>query len=231
MPSWPADTQRASTDTPVRLQVIDNIPAGATPSQSLQPNTAARIMTGAPVPSGADAVVRFEETSEHLPSEGLAEDEVLIYNPVSAWDNVRAAGEDISTGQVILGVGHRLRPQDIGVLAAVGQATITVFRRPRVAILATGDELVPIEEPIGPGKIRNSNEYTQAVMVEKYGGQAIMLGIARDTVEDLTAKIRAGLAQQVDLFLTSAGVSVGDFDMVKHVLAAEGGDAVLAGRN
>jgi molybdopterin molybdotransferase len=146
----------------------------------------------------------------------------LVYKPVAEGDNVRPAGEDIRSGQVILSAGHRLRPQDIGVLAAVGQARIGVYRRPRVAILATGDELVDVEEPLAPGKIRNSNEYTQAAMVQKYGGESVMLGIARDTVADLTAKIHAGLAQQVDLFLTSAGVSIGDFDMVKNVLAAEG---------
>jgi molybdopterin molybdotransferase len=97
-----------------------------------------------------------------------------------------------------------------------------VYRRPKVAILATGDELVDVDEPIRPGKIRNSNEYTQTAMVQKYGGEPVMLGIARDTEADLTAKIQAGLAQNVDLFLTSAGVSVGDFDMVKNVLASEG---------
>jgi molybdopterin molybdotransferase len=107
-------------------------------------------------------------------------------------------------------------------LAAVGQAQIPVYRRPKVAVLATGDELVDIDEPVEPGKIRNSNGYVQAAMVQKYGGQVVMLGIARDTVADLTAKIREGLAQNVDLFLTSAGVSIGDFDMVKTVLADEG---------
>lgn len=218
-----ADTQGSSRQTPVYLKVVDYIPAGATPTTALRPQTAARIMTGAPIPPGANAVVRFEETSEHItPTEKLAEDEILIYHTVAEGDNVRPVGEDIQAGQVILEAGRRLRPQDIGVLAAIGQAQVKVYRRPRVAILATGDELVGIDEPIEPGKIRNSNEYTQAALVEKYGGQAVMLGIARDTVADLTAKIRAGLARQVDLFLTSAGVSVGDFDMVKNVLAAEG---------
>jgi molybdopterin molybdotransferase len=179
-------------------------------------------MTGAPLPAGADAVVRFEETSEYIGGEGLADHEVLIYHPAQAGDNVRLAGEDIKTGQTLLEAGHRLRPQDVGILAAVGQAEVRVYRRPRVAILATGDELVTVAEPVGPGKIRNSNEYVQAALVEKYGGEAVMLGIARDTVQDLTTKIRQGLAQQVDLFLTSAGVSVGDFDMVKTVLAEEG---------
>jgi molybdopterin molybdotransferase len=179
-------------------------------------------MTGAPMPAGADAVIRFEETSEYIPAESLGEDEVLLYRPVNSGDNVRLAGEDIKQGQVILEAGHRLRPQDVGVLAAVGQAQVPVFRRPKVAILATGDELVSIDQPIGPGKIRNSNEYVQAALVEKYGGEPLMLGIARDTVADLTRKIRQGLEAGVDLFLTSAGVSIGDFDMVKTVLADEG---------
>ncbi len=217
-----ADSHSASAAAPVRLRVVDNIPAGETPSHTVRAGTAARIMTGAPMPAGADAVIRFEETSEYIPAEELGQDEVLLYAPVKAGDNVRLAGEDIRQGQVILQAGHRLRPQDVGVLAAVGQAQVPVYRRPRVAILATGDELVSIDQPVTPGKIRNSNEYVQAALVEKYGGQPLMLGIARDTVDDLTRKIRQGLAAGVDLFLTSAGVSIGDFDMVKTVLADEG---------
>lgn len=216
------DIKTAALETPVVLQVIDNIPAGATPAKTIKPHTCARIMTGAPLPDGANAVVRFEETSEHIPAGEIAADQVLIFSSAATGDNIRLAGEDIKAGQTILPAGHQLRPQDVGVLAAIGQAQVAVYRRPKVAILATGDELVDVDEPIMPGKIRNSNEYVQMAMVEKYGGEAIPLGIARDNVADLTAKIRAGLDQGVDLFLTSAGVSVGDFDMVKTVLAAEG---------
>lgn len=217
-----SDSSGAARQSPCRLTVVENVPAGETPSCTITPGTAARIMTGAPMPPGATAVIRFEETSEFLPVEDLPSTEVLLYNPVNAGDNVRLPGEDIRQGQTILKPGHRLRPQDVGVLAAVGQAQVPVYRRPRVAILATGDELVDIEQPLTPGKIRNSNEYGQAALVEKYGGEPIMLGIARDTVADLTAKIKQGLAANVDLFLTSAGVSVGDFDMVKTVLAGQG---------
>lgn len=215
-----ADTEAA----PARLRVIENIAAGDPASTEVKPGTAARIMTGAPMPAGADAVARFEETSEQIPTEGLSEDEVAIYKTVKVGDNVRPMGEDIRAGQIILEAGHRLRPQDIGVMAAIGKATVPVYRKPRVAILATGDELVPVDtpNPLEPGKIRNSNESVQAALVEKYGGQPIPLGIARDTVEDLTAKIQEGLAHDVDLFLSSAGVSIGDFDIVKNVLAAEG---------
>jgi molybdopterin molybdotransferase len=213
------NSQGASPTSPVRLVVAGTIPAGSSSSVEIAPQTCVRIMTGAPIPPGSDAVIRFEQTSEHIPTTGLAENEVLLFHSVSVGDNVRLAGEDIQAGQTILESGHRLRAQDIGVLAAIGRSQLPVYRRPRVAILATGDELVDLDQPVGPGQIRNSNEYVQGALVQKYGGEALMLGIARDTVDDLTQKINAGLAQNIDLFLTSAGVSVGDYDIVKAVLA------------
>lgn len=210
-----ADVASASRATPVVLQVIGEVAAGSVPQSEVTAGTAIRIMTGAPMPAGSDAVVPFEDTDQ-------GRVQVRIYAAVQSGDNVRLAGEDIRRGQVVLSAGHVLRPADIGVLAAMGYPTVRVFRRPRVAILATGDELVDVDEPVTPGKIRNSNEYTSIALVRRYGGIPLPLGIARDTPESLTAKIRAGLDQGADLFLTSAGVSVGDFDMVKHVLAAEG---------
>jgi molybdopterin molybdotransferase len=216
------DIATASPESPAGLGVIADVPAGAVPDRRVEPGTAARIMTGAPMPPGSDAVVPFELTSEGRGKVKPPEGEVEIYEMVRTGDNVRDAGEDIREGQVVLRAGHILRPPDIGVLAAMGYPRVRVFRRPRVAILATGDELVDVSEPIAPGKIRNSNEYASIALVQRYGGVPVPLGIARDTAEDLTVKIRGGLAQKVDLFLTSAGVSVGDFDMVKNVLAAEG---------
>ena len=217
-----ADAAQASVDKPVKLRVIENIPAGKAPQKTVRPGQAARIMTGAPMPPGANAVVRFEDTSEARPAAALKPDEVAILRPVSPFDNVRPAGEDVEAGSVVLKKGHRLRPQDIGLLAAVGQGMVKVYRVPRVAILATGDELAGIDEALAPGKIRNSNEYTQAALAQSYGAEAVMLGVARDTAQELSAKLREGLAQGVDLFLTSAGVSVGDYDVVKNVLAQEG---------
>jgi molybdopterin molybdotransferase len=216
------DVAAATLEVPVMLRVIGEVPAGAVPDQSVEPGTAVRIMTGAPVPPGSDAIVPFELTSERQDGFETSAGQVAIYERVSASDNVREAGEDIRRGQTVLAVGQVLRPPDIGILAALGYPQVRVVRRPRVAILATGDELVDVHEPIVPGKIRNSNEYTSIALVRRYGGLPVPLGIARDTAEDLTAKIREGLAQDVDLFLTSAGVSVGDFDIVKNVLAAEG---------
>lgn len=216
------DVVSASLELPILLKVAAEVPAGAVPEGPVEPGTAVRIMTGAPVPPGSDAVVPFELTSEGRDEAGQTAGQVAIYKSVRAGDNVREAGEDIWKGQKVLSAGHVLRPPDIGILAAMGYPQVRVVRRPRVAILATGDELVDVDEPIMPGKIRNSNEYTSIALVKRYGGVPVPLGIARDTAEDLTAKIREGLAQNVHLFLTSAGVSVGDFDIVKNVLAAEG---------
>lgn len=216
------DTASASPESPVVLGIVAEVPAGAVPDRPIEPDTAARIMTGAPMPSGSDAVVPFELTSEGRGGVELSEGQIAIFEQVRGGDNVREAGEDIREGQIVLAAGHVLRPPDIGILAAMGYPKVRVVRRPRVAILATGDELVDVGEPITPGKIRNSNEYTSIALVKRYGGVPVPLGIARDTAEHLTIKIREGLSRKVDLFLTSAGVSVGDFDMVKNVLAAEG---------
>ncbi len=219
-----ANIAGASNESPVTLRVVGNVAAGHTASRAVERGTAMRIMTGAPLPSGADTVVRFEETSEGVEprATGKSRSAVDILKAIQRGDNVRAAGEDIHAGEVVLPQGMIVRAAEIGVLASLGMKHVSVHRRPRVAILATGDELVAIGEPITPGKIRNSNEYSNAAAVLKAGGIPIQLGIARDNIADLTAKIRVGLDANADLFLTSAGVSVGDYDMVKDVLNAEG---------
>ena len=218
------DIANAASDHPVVLRVIGDVAAGYTAPRAVERGTAMRIMTGAPMPEGADTVVRFEETSEGAQVRGAGRDRdtVDILKAIQRGENVRAAGEDMRAGEVVLPKGRVVRPAEIGVLASLGQKQVSVHRRPRVAILATGDELVAIDEPLAPGKIRNSNEYANAAAVLKAGGVPIRLGIAHDNIEDLTAKIRAGLDADADLFLTSAGVSVGDYDMVKDVLNAEG---------
>jgi molybdopterin molybdotransferase len=210
-----ADVAAARPDSPVVLEVVGETAAGCVPEHVVRAGTAVRIMTGAPMPPGADAVVPFEDTDQGRGT-------VRILRGTSPSAHVRQAGEDVRQGQVVLSAHHVLRPADIGVLASLGYPEAPVFRRPRVAILATGDELLAVNEPIAPGKIRNSNEYTAIALVQRYGGMPLPLGIARDTAESLTAKVHEGLARGADLFLTSAGVSVGDFDMVKNVLAAEG---------
>ena len=210
-----ADTAGAGPESPKTLTVIENLAAGYMAERTVTQGTAIRIMTGAPMPDGADAVIRFEETEQ-------TGDQVKLFAEMAVGKNVRFAGEDVKAGTQVLAAGMRLRPQEIGMLAALGHAEVQVIRRPRVAILATGDELVDIEVPLTPGKIRNANGYSNAAQVIKCGGVPLMLGIAQDKVEDLTACIRSGIVQGADLLLTSGGVSVGDFDVVKQVLMAEG---------
>ncbi len=219
-----ADIAHASAENSVTLRVVGDLAAGYTAQKAVEPKTAMRIMTGAPVPGGADTVVRFEETSEGAESRANRKDEatVQILKAVRKGDNIRAAGEDIHAGEIVLSKEVIVRPAEIGIMASLGFKEVDVHRRPRVAILATGDELVGIDEPIAPGKIRNSNGYTNAAAVLLTGGIPIQLGIARDNMADLTSKIRAGLEAGADLFITSAGVSVGDYDMVKDVLNREG---------
>jgi len=209
------DTIGASQDHPVRLRIIGNLAAGYTFPQAVEPGTAVRIMTGAPIPPGADTVIRFERARRD-------DDTVEILEEVRRGRNIRRAGEDVRRGELVLPRGTLLRPQEIGMLAALGRAEAWAIRRPRVAILATGEEVIPVDQPLAPGKIHDANSTSNAAQVLRYGGVPLPLGIARDRREELSAKIREGLEQGVDLFLTSGGVSVGDFDVVKEVLAAEG---------
>ncbi len=210
-----ADTAGAGPDRPVRLRVVYDLAAGYTTEQAVTPGTAIRIMTGAPIPPGADAVVRFEDTAQ----DG---EWVYILKEVPVGKEVRYAGEDVRAGTLVLPRGSLIRPQEVGMLAALGRTEALVHRRPRVGLLATGDEVIEIDAPWQPGKIRNTNSYSNGAQVLRCGGVPVLLGIARDDVEELTRRIRAALEQGVDLLLTSGGVSVGDFDVVKQVLAAEG---------
>ena len=200
---------------PVRLRVVGEAAAGHLAEVSVAPGQAVRIMTGAPIPPGADTVVRFESTR-------LDGDWIEILKVPRAGANVRAAGEDVRAGQVVLQPGMVLRPQEVGMLAAVGRTAVAVRRRPRVAILATGDEVVLPDQVPGPGQIRDANSYTVAAQVQRCGGVPLLLGVARDREQLVRQGIREALAQRADFIVTSGGVSVGDFDLVKQVLAAEG---------
>jgi len=210
-----ADVAHAAEGDPARLQVVGEVAAGQVSPLAVEPGTAVRIMTGAPVPTGADTVVRFEDTRSQS---GWVE----VLKPYSTGKNVRQAGEDVRAGQVVLEPGKVLRPQEIGMLAAVGCVEAMVTRRPRVAILATGDEVVPPDRTPGPGQIRDANSYTVAAQVQAFGGIPLLLGTARDREELVRQGMREALAQKADFIITSGGVSVGDFDLVKRVLAAEG---------
>ncbi|MGH2562009.1 MAG: molybdopterin molybdotransferase MoeA [Thermomicrobiales bacterium] len=222
-----ADTRRASVDTPVPLRVIAQLAAGYPANTVVRPGTAARIMTGAPLPDGADAVVRFEETVDQTSVPRLNGDRldlVRVTRPCKQWDNVREAGEDVGVGETVLRAGTRIRAAEIGVLASLNRATVAVHRRPVVAILSTGDEVIDLGPELLPGQIRNSNSYLLAAMVRRLGAQPLMLGIARDALDDLTGRLR--LAREADLVVTSGGVSLGDYDMVKDVLRQHGEIAI-----
>jgi len=219
-----ADLAGASRAAPVRLKVTGDIAAGTAPVQAVTSGTAMRIMTGAPLPPGADAIVPVEHSNEAWrdPQRSLLS-QVEIHQAPKPGDYVRPEGEDIQAGSLILAAGHLLRPQEISILAALGVAQLAVIRRPRVAVLSTGDELLPIDQPLQPGKIRNSNSYAQAAQLLAMGAMPVPLGIARDTEGDVRACLQAGLDAGVDLFVSSAGVSVGAYDVVKTVLA-DGGE-------
>jgi len=212
-------TQGATESSPVILDVIDEVSAGAISAQVVRPKTAIRIMTGAPLPKGADSVVQFEDTDETLrPQHPISQ--IGILKEIEKGLNVRRAGEDIPRGKQVLEKGTPLRPQEIGVLASIGKTTVKVIRRPVVAILATGNELVEVGKPLPEGKIYNSNSFSLAAQVTRYGGIPKILGIARDREEEIEAKVRQALDS--DLLLTSGGVSVGQYDLVKDVLAKQG---------
>jgi molybdopterin molybdotransferase len=211
----------ATRENPKVLKVIGEVPAGSIADHIVAPGTAIRIMTGAIIPGGADVVIPFEETDEDK-RKGFRdkESEIGIYNPLKTGANIRKKGEDISKGQIVMKQSKLLFPADIGVLASLGKAKVSVIRRPVVGILATGNEVLDVSQSLSPGKIYNSNSYSLAAQVIDCGGIPRLLGVASDDIGQLTSALHQGL--NCDMLVTSGGVSVGDYDMVKEVLAAEG---------
>ena len=216
-----ADVADAAPTRPRELPVVGAVQAGALPSRPLAPGEAIRIMTGAPVLPGADAVVPFEDTDEaERTAAGRPLDHIAIRHAAPRGANVRPAGEDLRAGERLMGAGTVLRPGEIGVLASVGREQVRAVRRPVVAILSTGDELLAPGEAPGGGKIYDANSFSIAAAVQRVGGVPQLLGIARDTLEDTTRKLEEGLS--ADLLITTAGVSKGDYDFIKDVLSARG---------
>jgi molybdopterin molybdotransferase len=201
---------------PPRLRVTGGVAAGYVADHAVEPGTAMRIMTGAPVPPGADTVIQVELTR----SEGPESEWVEILQYVEPGNNIRPAGEDMRRGQTVLFRGTEIGPWEIGVLATLGWASVPVIRHPRVAILGTGDEVIDVDEPLRPGKIRNSNSYLLEAAVRRAGAEPQRLGVARDTVESLREKFTE--AVRCDLIITSGGVSVGEFDLVKNIMTEQG---------
>ena len=205
-----ADVATASGHHPARLRITGTIAAGQAPSTPVGAGEAVRIMTGAPFPSGADAIAIVETTS----TEG---DDVLIAAPVAPGDHVRPAGEDLAAGQEVFPPGVTLGAGHLGVLASAGRDAVAVVPAPVVGVLSTGDELVEGTGPLQPGQIRDSNRYTLLGLLRRDGFEAVDLGIARDDEGDIRRRLEEG-ATRCDAILTSGGVSMGDFDFVKKVL-------------
>jgi len=203
------DTVGASPEHPVILEVIEDIPAGAAPRKSIAAGQASRIMTGAPIPEGADAVLRMEDTEKDGPL-------VRIKAKVRCKQDIRMAGEDVQEGAVVIRRGSIVRPAEIGMLASLGRSFISVYQRPLVAVLATGNELVDIDENSSPWTIINSNSYSIAAQVMDLGALTMQMGIAKDEREDLAAKFQTAL--RADVVISSGGVSVGDYDLVKDIM-------------
>ena len=210
-----ADTAGASTESPRRLEVLEEIPAGTVPGETVGTGSTSRIMTGAILPEGADAVVMVEHTRQ-------GDGGVEILEAVASGQNVRYRGEDVKKGRNVLFGGAEIGPGEIGLLAAFQRSQVSVRRRPDVAILSTGDEVVEIDEALVPGKIVNSNSYSLAALVRECDARPVNLGIARDSESAIADAIQS--AVNADVILSTGGVSVGDYDYVKKVLEDLGVD-------
>ena len=214
------DSLGASRKNPKIFKVIEDLPAGYTSQRVVTPHKTIRIMTGAPLPKGADSVIMVEDTraKSKIQNSKHQEECIEIFKEVKPGENVRYAGEDVQKGEVVIKKGSILKSGHIGMLASLGISKVKVFRQPKVAILATGDELLEIKDKLKPGKIRNSNTYSLYGQVVKAGALPFILGIARDKKRELEQKMSRGL-HKADMLLVSGGVSVGDYDFVKDVLA------------
>ncbi len=216
-----ADAPAALPAPVARLRILGTIAAGDMPDQPVTAGCTLRIMTGAPLPAGADTVVMRENVT--VSPEGLA----IIHGMPRAGQHIRRAGEELAAGELAMPAGSTLTPAAIGLCASMGLTAVPVAVRPRVALLATGDEVVPPGQPLAPGQIHSSNSLALAAMIREAGGEPIDCGIAPDTLEGTRAAFQRALQTGCDLILSTGGVSVGDFDVVKEALADVGAEMVF----
>jgi molybdopterin molybdotransferase len=209
-----ADTAGTTPGSPVRLTVVDDLPAGRAPTVAVEPGQAVRIMTGAPIPPGADGIVMVEDTS----ADG---DGVLVYREARPGNHIRPAGGDLAAGTEAFPAGTVLTPAHLGVVASIGHATVWAVRRPRVAVLSTGDELTPPGEPLSPGRITDTNRLMLCALLAQAGAEAVDLGIARDDATLIADKLEEAVTT-CDALITTGGVSMGEYDLVKKVLDETG---------
>lgn len=213
------DIKSASKERPITLKVIDFVPAGHVSSKKIKSGEAMRIMTGAKIPEGADVIIRFEDTE-------FTEKDVKIYTPLNPNSNISKLGEDMKVGDIVIKKGAVIDSAEIGILASLGKSFVKVYRKPRVAILSTGDELVDIHDVLTDGKIRNSNSYTIAAQIKKIGAKPLMLGICDDGIEDIKEKLKTALSW-ADMIITTGGVSVGDCDLIKEAFQQLGAEMLF----
>ena len=217
------DSSNAAPASPLTLSVVTDIPAGSAPKVSLAVGEAARIMTGAQLPAGADAVVPVEDTDFNNRDAGsTAPQAVQISKPANSGENVRPRGMDVRKGNIVLQKGQRINPQTAGILAMLGFPNVEVYKRPRVALLSSGDELLDVNAALESGKIRDSNSYMLAALIKSANAEVLPLGIAKDTRASVINLIEQAVEQNADLIISSAGVSVGAFDYVKEVIESNG---------
>jgi molybdopterin molybdotransferase len=225
IPPWPNSAMDGyavrAADTgppPVTLTVVDRIAAGVLPARPIGPGQAARIFTGAPMPEGADAVVPQEDVA-------AAGERISIGHPVEPGAFVRARGEDVRIGDRVLEPGRPIDAPEVGLLAALGHSPVLVYRRPRVAVLSTGNELADLGTEPGPGQIPNTNTYSLLAQARQAGAEAVSLGVAPDQLDAIEERLRWGLT--ADVLVSSAGVSVGELDLVREALTRAGAELHL----
>lgn len=204
------EVRKASSSSPVLLREIENVPAGCTPQKDISSGTATRIMTGAPLPKGATGVVRLEDVE-------VDGDTVKVFTGKAAADSICYQGEEIKLGEPVIAAGTVINSGVMGMLAVMGKAEPMVYQKPRVALIATGSEIVSVAEKLSPGKIRNSNSYMLSAQVLDAGGQVSFLGTAPDNVETIMAAIQSAPDSQI--YITTGGASVGDYDLIGEVFS------------
>lgn len=220
---YAADTIDASKENPVTFRILEEIPAGAVASARVAEKTAVKILTGAPIPEGADAVIMFEKTE-------FTDETVKIFAPLKSGDNIIYAGEDVKKGQILARKGDKIDPGTAGTMASQGVVTPEVYRIPKIGILSTGSELVEADAVPGPGKIRNSNRHTFEAVLKTMGCEPVYLGMAGDSAEDIAALIRHGL-ETCDAVISTGGVSVGDYDLTPDAMEMAGVTMLFQGVN
>lgn len=204
------DVAGATRENPVTLYIVEEVPAGAVPTMACTKNTAVKILTGAPTPEGADCVINYERTE-------FTESSVKIFEPVKAGSNIVRMGEDVRKGDILVRKGQVIDAGTAGTLAAQGIAFPKVYRRPKVGILSTGNEVAEVGAPLAPGKIYNSNRYTLSAALESIGCEPVYLGLAGDSAGAICDRLRSGL-EQCDAILSTGGVSVGDYDFTPEAM-------------